>query len=98
MHPAGHGDAAFFCIFYRIIYEIDEQLLHPVRVTGCLLYTSQLTIPFSPSIVTIAPDFRIFVACFASGLIVEEGGINSHAAIVGLSLDIPVILEAKRCV
>ena len=31
-----------------------------------------------------------------SGLIVEEGGINSHAAIVGLSLDIPVILEAKH--
>ncbi len=31
-----------------------------------------------------------------SGLIVEEGGINSHAAIVGLSLDIPVILEAAH--
>ncbi len=31
-----------------------------------------------------------------SGLIVEEGGINSHAAIVGLSLDIPVILDAAH--
>lgn len=30
----------------------------------------------------------------ASGLIVEEPGTNSHAAIVGLSLDIPVILGA----
>ena len=31
----------------------------------------------------------------ASGLIVEAGGGNCHANIVGLSLDIPVILEAK---
>ncbi len=32
----------------------------------------------------------------ASGLIVEQDGMNSHAAIVGLSLDIPVILGAKN--
>lgn len=32
----------------------------------------------------------------ASGLIVEEGGPNSHAVIVGLSLDIPVIIEAEN--
>lgn len=32
----------------------------------------------------------------ASGIIVEEEGPNSHAAIVGLSLDIPVILGAKH--
>ena len=32
----------------------------------------------------------------ASGLIVEAGGGNCHANIVGLSLDIPVILEAKN--
>jgi pyruvate kinase len=31
-----------------------------------------------------------------SGIITEECGPNSHAAIVGLSLDIPVILEAKH--
>ncbi|HIT88995.1 MAG TPA: pyruvate kinase [Candidatus Merdenecus merdavium] len=31
----------------------------------------------------------------ASGIIVEIGGKNSHASIVGLSLDIPVITEAK---
>lgn len=30
----------------------------------------------------------------AAGMIVEEGGINSHAAVVGLSLDIPVIIGA----
>lgn len=30
----------------------------------------------------------------ASGIITETGGINSHAAIVGLSLDIPVIVGA----
>jgi pyruvate kinase len=32
----------------------------------------------------------------AKGLIVEEEGLNSHAAIVGLSLDIPVIVGAKN--
>lgn len=32
----------------------------------------------------------------ASAIIVEEEGINCHAAIVGLSLDIPVILAAKN--
>ncbi|MCU6763230.1 Pyruvate kinase [uncultured Roseburia sp.] len=34
----------------------------------------------------------------ASGLIVEAEGTNSHAAIVGLSLDMPVILGAKNAV
>ncbi|MEZ0536137.1 pyruvate kinase [Caldicellulosiruptoraceae bacterium PP1] len=32
----------------------------------------------------------------ASGIIVEEGGNNSHAVIVGLALDIPVITDAKN--
>lgn len=32
----------------------------------------------------------------ASGIIVEASGMNSHAAIVGLSLDIPVILGAEN--
>lgn len=32
----------------------------------------------------------------ASGIIVERDGINSHAAIVGLSLDIPIILGANN--
>ena len=32
----------------------------------------------------------------ASGIIVEKGGINSHAAIVALSLDIPAILGAEH--
>ena len=32
----------------------------------------------------------------SSGMVVEEEGNNSHAAIVGLSLDIPVILGAKN--
>lgn len=32
----------------------------------------------------------------ASGIIVEAEGMDSHAAIVGLSLDIPVILAAKN--
>lgn len=32
---------------------------------------------------------------YASGLIVEEGGSNSHAVIAGLSLDIPVIIDAE---
>ena len=33
---------------------------------------------------------------YASGIITEAGGGNSHAAIVGLSLDIPVIVGAKN--
>ncbi|MCR4926258.1 MAG: pyruvate kinase, partial [Clostridiales bacterium] len=32
----------------------------------------------------------------ASGIITEEESVNSHAAIVGLSLDIPVIIGAKN--
>lgn len=31
----------------------------------------------------------------ASAIVTEEGGVNSHAAIVGLALDIPVIVGAK---
>ena len=31
----------------------------------------------------------------ASGIVVEEGGVTSHAAIVGLSFGIPVIVGAK---
>jgi len=31
----------------------------------------------------------------ASGIITEEGGVTSHAAVVGLTLDIPVITGAK---
>ena len=34
----------------------------------------------------------------ASGLIVEAEGANTHAGIVGLSLDLPVILGAKNAV
>lgn len=32
----------------------------------------------------------------ASGIITEQPGLNSHAAIVGLSLDIPVIVDAEN--
>ena len=32
----------------------------------------------------------------ASGLIVEEGEPNSHAVIAGLSLDLPLIVEAEN--
>lgn len=34
----------------------------------------------------------------SSAIIVEEGGLTSHAAIVGLELDIPVILGAKGAI
>ncbi|MBQ3841448.1 MAG: pyruvate kinase [Ruminiclostridium sp.] len=34
----------------------------------------------------------------AGGIIVEKGGENSHAAVVGLSLDIPVIVGAENAV
>ncbi|NLG93281.1 MAG: pyruvate kinase, partial [Clostridiales bacterium] len=32
----------------------------------------------------------------ASGIITESGGMNSHAAIVGLALDKPVIVAAEH--
>ena len=32
----------------------------------------------------------------AKGLIVEEGGMHSHGAIVGLTLDLPVIVGAEH--
>ncbi len=32
----------------------------------------------------------------ASGIITEAGGMNSHAAIVGMTLDIPVIVFAEN--
>ena len=32
----------------------------------------------------------------ASAIVVEEGGFTSHAAIVGLHLDIPTIIGAKN--
>ncbi|MDP4093872.1 MAG: pyruvate kinase [Bacillota bacterium] len=32
----------------------------------------------------------------ASGIITEEGGIGSHAAIVGMTLEIPVVVEASN--
>ena len=31
----------------------------------------------------------------SSGMIIEEGGFNSHAVIAGLSLDIPVIIDVE---
>ena len=34
----------------------------------------------------------------AAGIITEEGGADSHAAIVGMTLDIPVIVGAKNAV
>ena len=33
----------------------------------------------------------------AGGIITQQDGMNSHGAIVGLSLDIPVIIGAKKC-
>ena len=39
---------------------------------------------------------RDFCAAFASGAAAEQGGSNSHAAIVGLTLDIPVIVNATN--
>jgi len=32
----------------------------------------------------------------ASGIVTEAGGLNSHAAIVGLTLDIPVLVGASH--
>ena len=34
----------------------------------------------------------------AGGIITQQDGMNSHAAIVGLSLDIPVIIGAKNAI
>src|SRR5699024_8769897 len=47
-------------------------------------------------LVTNATDREMMKAIeMASGIITEEGGLTSHAAVVGLSLGIPVIVGAK---
>ena len=51
---------------------------------GCILVTEQTTNDFLPYIK------------HAAGIVTELGGANSHAAIVGLSLDIPVIVGAQN--
>ncbi len=48
-------------------------------------------------LVTVGSDREMMPAienCI--GLITEEGGLTSHAAVVGLSLGIPVIVRRKR--
>jgi pyruvate kinase len=48
-------------------------------------------------IVTIGSDREMMPAIEkCAGLITEEGGLTSHAAVVGLSLGIPVIVGVKN--
>jgi len=50
------------------------------------------------NIVVVPETTNEMMSCLktASAIVVEKEGANSHAAIVGLSLDIPVILGAKK--
>ena len=55
----------------------------------CFIEGSILVVPFTNN------DFLPFMKR-ASAIIVEEGGIGSHAAIVGLTLEIPVVVGAAN--
>ena len=78
--------------------------LLPLQATGnlCVVENAeQLHEAFKPGDIIVAKDTNndmLPEIRKASGLIVEVEGENSHAAIVGLSLDLPVIMGAKNAV
>lgn len=57
----------------------------------------ELSVKFKPGNVLVVPSTSNEMMPYlrgAAGIITEEAGSNSHAAIVGLSLDIPVVIGA----
>lgn len=57
----------------------------------------ELSVKFKPGNVLVVPSTSNEMMPYlrgAAGIIAEEAGSNSHAAIVGLSLDIPVVIGA----
>lgn len=78
--------------------------LLPIKTSGnlCVVENAeQLQELFKPGDIIVAKDTNNDMMPElrkASGIIVEVDGRNSHAAIVGLSLDIPVIMGAKNAV
>lgn len=78
--------------------------LLPLKASGNLCVVEsveQLQELFKPGDIIVAKDTNNDMMPEirkAAGLIVESSGKNSHAAIVGLSLDLPVIMGAKNAV
>lgn len=78
--------------------------LLPLKASGNLCVVEsveQLQELFKPGDIIVAKDTNNDMMSEirkAAGLIVESAGKNSHAAIVGLSLDLPVIMGAKNAV
>lgn len=78
--------------------------LLPLKASGNLCVvesTKQLHELFKPGDIIVAKDTNNDMMPEirkSAGLIVESDGKNSHAAIVGLSLDLPVIMGAKNAV
>ncbi len=76
----------------------------PGTVTGelCVARTPEEAMSnFQEGNIIVAPhttNEMLTVLKRASGIIVEEGGIGSHAAIVGMALEIPVIVGADNAV
>jgi pyruvate kinase, alpha/beta domain protein len=68
-----------------------------VSGTARVLHDAQKDINEGEIIVTTSTDIDMISQIKkASAIITEEGGLTSHAAIVGLSLGIPVIVSAKN--
>jgi len=68
-----------------------------VSGTARVLHDAQKDIYEGEIIVTTSTDIDMISQIKkASAIITEEGGLTSHAAIVGLSLGIPVIVSAKN--
>lgn len=78
--------------------------LLPLKASGnlCVVESAeQLQELFKPGDIIVAKDTNNDMMPEirkSAGLIVESAGKNSHAAIVGLSLDLPVIMGAKNAV
>ena len=76
--------------------------LLPLKTSGnlCVVETpEQLRERFNPGDIIVTKDTNNDMMPEirkAAGLIVEASGKNSHAAIVGLSLDLPVIMGAQN--
>jgi pyruvate kinase len=70
--------------FGRTVVANNAEELNNIDTTGAI-------------IVTIGSDREMMPAIKkCAGLITEEGGLTSHAAVVGLSLGIPVIVGVKN--
>ena len=66
-----------------------------------MIQPSQRLYNFRPGDILVIPETNnelMPILKQASGIITEVSGLNSHPAIVGLSLDIPVLLNAQNAI